>query len=402
MAGMKITQLYIYPIKSLRPTALSQSRITRHGLAYDRHFMLLKVQPDKSLKNMQVCHIQQMALFTTDVIFPSETAEGAVAEEGRIVVKYQAPIGHPDRDVAKELEIPLEPTDLRSLKVLEVDMYNSKTKAYDMGKKYSDWFSECFGFDVVLAYLGGNRRPVLGNIPPNAAAKNGKGKGAAAESQYASNNGGGGWLSSITKSLPYFGNGTPSAEKENNDDDGDEWITFADMAAYLVVSETSLGDVSSRLPEGEMMDVTKFRPNIVLSGAPEAYEEDFWGEVTVKDDIRFILTANCARCASINVDYNTGAPGRGESGTMLKKLMRDRRVDQGNKYSPIFGRYGFIEKGSDGLRIGVGDEVVVSKRNAERTTFCKFMFLYSVLVFLLETRGWDRMDTNPVYPVWPR
>ncbi|EQL35980.1 hypothetical protein BDFG_02568 [Blastomyces dermatitidis ATCC 26199] len=373
---MKITQLYIYPIKSLRPTALSQCRITRHGLAYDRHFMLLKVQPDRSLKNMQVCHIQQMALFTTDVIFPgSKSAEGVVAEEGKVLVRYQAPIGHPDRDVVRELEIPLEPTDLVGLRFLEVDMYNSKTRAYDMGREYSDWFSECFGFEVVLAYLGGNRRPVLGDIPPNAAAKKVKEKRAAAESQSASSNrGSGGWLTGITQSLPNFGNdtgtGTPSSAKENNDDAGDdEWITFADMAAYLVVSETSLGDVSSRLPEGETMDVTKFRPNIVLSGAPEAYEEDFWGEVMVKDDIRFILTANCARCVSINVDYDTGAPGSGESGTMLKKLMRDRRVDQGNKYSPIFGRYGFIDKGSDGLYIGVGDEVVVSKRNEERTTF---------------------------------
>ncbi|KLJ05437.1 hypothetical protein EMPG_11084 [Blastomyces silverae] len=377
MAGMKITQLYIYPIKSLRPTALSQSRITRHGLAYDRHFMLLKVQPDKSLKNMQVCYIQQMALFTTDVVFPSISAEGVVAEEGKILVRYQAPIGHPDRDVVRELEIPLEPRDLGALRVLEVDMYNSKTQAYDMGRKYADWFSECFGFEVVLAYLGGNRRPVLGDIPPNATVK--KKNRAAAESQSTSNNGAGlGWMSGITKSLPYFGNstGTPSAEKENNDDD-DEWITFADMAAYLVVSETSLGDVSSRLPDGETMDVTKFRPNIVLSGAPEAYEEDFWGEVTVKDDIRFILTANCARCVSINVDYDAGAPGSGESGTMLKKLMGDRRVDQGNKYSPIFGRYGFIDKGSDGLHIGVGDEVAVSKRNEERTTFYSWMM------------GWD-------------
>ncbi|KAL2365485.1 hypothetical protein RJZ56_001613 [Blastomyces dermatitidis] len=368
--------LYIYPIKSLRPTALSQCRITRHGLAYDRHFMLLKVQPDRSLKNMQVCHIQQMALFTTDVIFPgSKSAEGVVAEEGKVLVRYQAPIGHPDRDVVRELEIPLEPTDLVGLRFLEVDMYNSKTRAYDMGREYSDWFSECFGFEVVLAYLGGNRRPVLGDIPPNASAKKVKEKRAAAESQSASSNrGSGGWLTGITQSLPNFGNdtgtGTPSSAKENNDDAGDdEWITFADMAAYLVVSETSLGDVSSRLPEGETMDVTKFRPNIVLSGAPEAYEEDFWGEVMVKDDIRFILTANCARCVSINVDYDTGAPGSGESGTMLKKLMRDRRVDQGNKYSPIFGRYGFIDKGSDGLYIGVGDEVVVSKRNEERTTF---------------------------------
>ncbi|OJD10902.1 hypothetical protein AJ78_08207 [Emergomyces pasteurianus Ep9510] len=355
MADLKISQLFIYPIKSLRPTPISHSRITRHGLAYDRHFMLLKVEPDNSLKNMQVCNIQEMALFLTDVVFPSTSADGVVTEEGKILVTYQPPVGRPDRDVVKKLEIPLEPTDLQGLRVLEVDMYTSKTKAYNMGKKYSDWFSECFGYEVILIYLGGNRRPVLGDLPPNAAAKR-----ATAELQSTSKAGGGGWISSITKALPYF------AQKDN--DDGEQ-ITFADMAAYLVVSETSLGNVSNRLPDGETMDVTKFRPNIVLSGAPEAYDEDFWGEITVKDDIKFILTANCARCVSINVDYDTGAPGTGESGAMLKTLMKDRRVDKGKKYSPIFGRYGFIDKSSEGLSIGVSDKVVVSKRNEERTTF---------------------------------
>ncbi|OAX85357.1 hypothetical protein ACJ72_00245, partial [Emergomyces africanus] len=363
MAGLKISQLYIYPIKSLRPTPVSHSRITRHGFAYDRHFMLLKVEPDNSLKNMQVCNIQEMALFLTDVVFPGKYADGAVSEEGKILVTYQVPVGHPGRDVVKKLEIPLEPTDLQGLRVLEVDMYGSKSKAYDMGKKYSDWFSECFGFEVVLVYLGGNRRPVLGDVPPNAAARR-----AAAELQSTSKTGGGdGWISSITNALPYFGNGTPASV--NKDDDDGEQITFADIAAYLVVSETSLGEVSSRLPDGEAMDVTKFRPNIVLSGAPEAYEEDFWGEVTVKDEIKFILTANCARCVSINVDYDTGAPGTSESGTILKKLMKDRRVDKGKKYSPVFGRYGFIDKDSEGLHVGVGDKAVVSKRNEERTTF---------------------------------
>lgn len=139
------------------------------------------------------------------------------------------------------------------------------------------------------------------------------------------------------------------------------------------------------------MDVTKF-PNIVISGAEEAYEEDFWGEITVQTDVNLILTANCGRCVSINVDYDTGAPGSGEAGTMLKKLMKDRRVDKGNKYSPVFGRYGFIDKGADGLHIEVGDDVVVSRRNKERTTFCKFSPSYSFS--FLEARGWNRMKAS--------
>ncbi|EDN10956.1 predicted protein [Histoplasma mississippiense (nom. inval.)] len=292
----------------------------------------------KSLKkHAGLPHPSKWPCFSTDVVFPSESVDGVVTEEGRILVRYQAPMGHPDRDAIKELEIPREPTDLQGLRVLEVDMYNSRTQAYEMDKKYSDWFSEWFGFEVLLVYLGGNRRPVLGNVPPNAAAK----RAVAGASQPALKNAGGGWISNIAKSLLYLGSTTPSAKREG--DETDEWITFADMAPYLVVSETSLEE--------------------------EAYEEDFWGEITVQTDVNLILTANCGRCVSINVDYDTGAPGSGEAGTMLKKLMKDRRVDKGNKYSPVFGRYGFIDKGADGLHIEVGDDVVVSRRNKERTTF---------------------------------
>lgn len=51
--------------------------------------------------------------------------------------------------------------------------------------------------------------------------------------------------------------------------------------------------------------------------------------------------------------------------------MKDRRVDKGSKYSPIFGRYGFLEPGISGAgqRIAVGDAVETYRRNEERTKF---------------------------------
>jgi len=58
--------------------------------------------------------------------------------------------------------------------------------------------------------------------------------------------------------------------------------------------------------------------------------------------------------------------GEGESGKLLKKLMKDRRIDSGNKWSPVFGRYGFPTKGGE---IRVGDEVVLSKRNNHHTVW---------------------------------
>ena len=53
-------------------------------------------------------------------------------------------------------------------------------------------------------------------------------------------------------------------------------------------------------------------------------------------------------------------------------LQKDRRIDPGMKYSPVFGRYSFIDKATEGIEIKVGDEVKVVKRNKENTLFGKF------------------------------
>jgi uncharacterized protein YcbX len=308
-------------------------------MPYDRRFMLLRQEADGSLSNMQVSRVFSMALFGTEIIFPGEEEDTT----GKIIVTYRPPVGDVQR-----LQVPLCPS-TEGLEVLQVDLYKSLTAAYKMPTEYNAWFSGCFGFDVVLAYLGDNRRPVL----RTSNAEDGGGSNSS-------------WVSSITKHILYLGAGS------NRPPDGEDEkvLTFTDLAPYLIVSETSLHDVSSRLPDGQEMDMTKFRPNIVVSGADTAYEEDFWGEIAVvNEDIRFALGNNCGRCVSINVDLETGTTAAGEAGMVLKKLMADRRVDKGNKYSPIFGRYAFLEAGGDGPVIKVGDEVEVTKRSEERRTF---------------------------------
>ena len=320
--------------------------------------MILKVHREATsmntaanLQNMTITHFPALSLFLQKLQFPDEDE----ASHGSIGVTYQPP----DGAEKSYLDIPLVP-DTKGLEAMDIVLHQSPTKAYNMGSTYNDWFSRCFGYETMLVYIGPHVRPVLGNLSPNASTKS--------ESQANS------WLSSITNHLPTI----RTSQQETTDG-----IRFSDVAAYLVVTEESLKDVSSRLPDGEEMDITKFRPNIVLSGSPAAYDEDFWGGLILKHkadegeghmakDVEFILTQNCARCVSINIDYTTGKQGQGEMGAVYKKLMKDRRVDKGTKYSPIFGRYGFLKAGMPtSSTIAVGDEVQVTNRNTERTTFGK-------------------------------
>lgn len=258
--------------------------------------MLLKRLDDGTYKNMLVSGFPEAILFHTSIKFPSSET----AQDGEITVTFSPPEGE-----KKTIIVPLEP-ETANLESLDVNMHNSPTQARIMDEKYNEWFSSCFGFPVVLAHVGGNLRPVL------------FAKSANAQSTKSSS-----WLSSITSSI--FGTDKESPDEENRE------VAFQDCAHFLVVSEESCQAVSAKLPEGQEMDIKKFRPNIVLSGADQAWDEDFWGEVTFGDGDggpKIELQHNCIRCKSINIDWQTGKPGTGKSGEVLKLMQSDRRVDK--------------------------------------------------------------------------
>jgi uncharacterized protein YcbX len=302
-------------------------------------------------KNMHVSDFPEMCLFTTELVYPDPD----MPDSGKVIVAFNPPADTSDGSKAepKTLEVPLQPSHAH-LSTVDIVMHSSPTKGYNMGDTYNSWFSACIGYDVILVDSGGNRREILGNVPPNAAGKNSP----------AANTKGSLWLSNMASNIPFV----------NSYAGVDEGIMFADCAPFLVVTERSWENAQSRLPENETLDITKFRPNIVVAGAEEEFEEDYWAELAVGDKLKIVLTANCARCTSLNVDYATGKVGAGESGKILKKLQGDRRVDKGAKYSPIFGRYGFLDKMPVGSKLKVGDEVTVAKRNAERSRLGKWRF----------------------------
>lgn len=382
--------------------------------------MLLKVIPSETkgettLKNMHVPHFPEMVLFETELFEPGFDGED---EKGRLRIIYNNPGSESETEKqvngnrhAKErkqrdtIDVPLTP-DTRGLEEIAIVMHGSPTKGYNMGAKYNQWLSERFGYEVVLAYLGGkNTRSVLGTFAPakHVAHKNQIRRELELGAVFAALLVALGviWMGFTATSMPRFvvvaggalgydhswkaGMGVGATVAVGGvayllaiwrmEPGSEDRITFADTAAFLVISETSVADVSRRLEGDEDMDRRKFRANIVVEGSEMAYEEDFWAELVVgSSQIRVLLTANCARCQSLNVDFATGKFGTGDSGNVLKKLMADRRVDKGAKYSPIFGRYGFLDAKSDRKTVRVGDDVVVARRMDERAVSGKFSF----------------------------
>ena len=357
--------------------------------------MLFQIQPSGQVRKMQHSSFPQCALFEQQII-PSPPPDNNDPSKATLQIRYHPPPpadlnltgGAPAEVVAAAnasidndmLRIPLQP-DVDGLERVDVSLHNSGAAAYRMGERCDKWFTERFGFPVMLVYLGDGRRKVLGTAILPAEFRSEAGGG-----EKVGEGGGGGWLLSL---VGYVAPGVAQGGEEEKDKEKEKekhWITFADVAPLLVTSESSLREVQTRLPAETPVGMYKFRPNIVVDGeGEEAWAEDFWGELTVTPrkfsgeeeeeeeggKWRLLLTSNCARCTSLNVDYATGKQAAGELGTVLKKLMSDRRVDPGVKWSPVFGRYAFPGDIGDEawVSVRVGDEVEVSNRIAERTVW---------------------------------
>lgn len=327
---MKVTAIYVYPIKALRPIRLEKAQLTPQGVLYDRRFMILRVDDDdpSKLTKVQIDKNHECGLFQQAIVGDD------------IHVSYLAPKNplipqHPLQSVV--LQVPLYP-DTPRLDTVEVDLHLSMVTAYRMDTRYNDWFSACFGFKAMLVYIGDARRPVLGTYAPPV-------DGPPQQR---------GWLSGYVAGDSQTGKDKP-------------WLNFSDLAPFLVASEKSLANVQRRLLSGHV-DMTAFRPNIVVDGESEL-DEDFWVELSANSTPFLTLTKMCGRCASLNVDYSTGKVAEGERGTVLKKLMSDRRVDTGAKYSPVFGKYAFLKDEQANMMLSVGDQVTVTKRADERPVF---------------------------------
>ncbi len=84
-------------------------------------------------------------------------------------------------------------------------------------------------------------------------------------------------------------------------------VDFPDAYPLLVCNLSSLADLEARMPAGETLSMARFRPNLVISGAP-AYAEDVTYEISGADwTLR--LVKPCTRCSTTAVDPLTGMPG---------------------------------------------------------------------------------------------
>jgi hypothetical protein len=106
--------------------------------------------------------------------------------------------------------------------------------------------------------------------------------------------------------LVYMPDSTRRASNPQYAGDGERLVGFADGYAYLVANTASLEDLNRRLAaKGHpALPMNRFRPNIVVSGAP-AFAEDGWRELEI-GGAKMRAAKPCGRCEVTTTDQATG------------------------------------------------------------------------------------------------
>ena len=126
-------------------------------------------------------------------------------------------------------------------------------------------------------------------------------------------------------------------------------VSFADAFPFLLIAESSLEALNQEIQLN--LPMTRFRPNLVVSGCA-SYSEDSWREISI-GAIDFRLPKPCSRCSIPTIDPETAETGK-EPLTTLNRLRKWR-----NKV--YFGQN--VIHNQCGL-LSVGDIVIV-KRTGE-------------------------------------
>jgi len=121
-----------------------------------------------------------------------------------------------------------------------------------------------------------------------------------------------------------------------------ERTAFSDGFPFLLIGQASLDDLVCRV--GRPLDMLRFRPNLVVSGA-EAYAEDGWKRIRI-GELTFRVAKPCSRCVIPTLDPFTAErePDREPLNTLLSY-----RKGQGG----VFFGQNLIAEGIGELEVGM-------------------------------------------------
>lgn len=94
-------------------------------------------------------------------------------------------------------------------------------------------------------------------------------------------------------------------------------VAFADGYPILITHEATLTQLNEQLSQA--VDMSRFRPNIVVSSNRAAWEELHWNQLNTRD-LQLDLVKPCSRCVMTGVEQTSGQ----QKGTEVLKTLRQK------------------------------------------------------------------------------
>ena len=243
MTHCTLSEITLYPVKSLAGISVPSWPVTKTGLQYDRKWMLI----DNAAQFLSQRKLPQMALIKT-----------ALTDRHLIL----------SASGMEDLSLPLTPADGD---IINSAIWHDQCDARSVSREADQWLSSFLKLDCRLVYQPDEL---------------------------------------IRQVDPHYGK--PS-----------DIVAFSDGFPFLIISENSLASLNREMQLN--LPMTRFRPNLVISGC-SAYAEDSWREISI-GAIEFRLPKPCSRCAIPTIDPETAQTGK----EPLRTLNRIRKW-QNNVY----------------------------------------------------------------------
>ena len=124
---LRLSRLYVYPVKSLGGFSVQEAAVTDRGLAHDRRWMLV----DEKNKFLTLREYPKMALLHTEL-----------TDDSLVVFDSRSP--------SNSLRVPLKP---EPGELEDVRIWSDTVAAQSTGREAADWFSEQLGMSCRLVFM---------------------------------------------------------------------------------------------------------------------------------------------------------------------------------------------------------------------------------------------------------
>jgi uncharacterized protein YcbX len=321
----RVKSLWIYPLKSARGIELEEGTVIHTGMEFDRLFSLARWKAPSSTEKannpnaeghwefLSQRHNNLLALLKTELYLPDPTspsynpALSAVRSGGILLIRYPLPSW---RFLPKRYEtftLPLNDPSPEAYPLTPFTIWKDSPLALDMSSHLLPSLSTFLGLardELALFRVSSSHLREIYRCAPRA---------------------------STIGYQPVTG--------------------FSDAYPLHIVNLSSVTDVASRISTAiPSFSVLRFRPNIIISGAPP-YSEDEWKKVKIGEG-EYEVVCRTARCLLPNIEQETGERHPVEPNRVLRSF---RIVDKGVNCA-CFGMM-MVPWGEGVVR--VGDEVSV-------------------------------------------